>query len=74
VHRSCAYAIFASVAYIALTKVTGVWDDYSLIIGETIAVLAFGFSWAFKGAEWDMLLGRPERAAPAPEVPVQVSV
>jgi hypothetical protein len=30
-------------------------DRYSLLIGESVSVVAFGLSWLFKGVERDML-------------------
>lgn len=67
-HRGCAFAIFGAVAYIAATKITGVLDEFSLLLGETIAAVAFGASWFFKGAEWDLLLNHTHPAPPVPEV------
>lgn len=57
-HRVCAGTVFAAVLFIVVTQGTGVWDDYSILIGETVAALAFGLSWFVKGAELDVLLGR----------------
>lgn len=57
-HRAAAYAIFAAVVAMAVTQATGRFDDYSLLVGETVAVLAFGASWFVKGAELDLLLDR----------------
>lgn len=48
-HYTCAAAIYAAVAYVLVTKATGVGDRYSLLIGETVAVEAFGASWLSKG-------------------------
>ena len=57
-HRACAAAVFLAVAFMAVTQATGRFDDYSLLVGETVAVLAFGASWFVKGAELDLLLDR----------------
>lgn len=54
-HYACAGLIVLAVLYIILTKVSHVGDDYSLLVGEVVAVLAFGVSWLVKGAEWDVL-------------------
>lgn len=54
-HYACSAGIAGAVAYIALTKVFGWPDAYSLIIGETVAVLCFGASWLAKGLEIDVL-------------------
>lgn len=56
-HRVCAATIVAAVVYIVVTQATGVWDSSSILIGETVAALAFGLSWFVKGAELDVLLG-----------------
>ena len=48
-HYACAAAIYAASAYVVVTKSTGAGDRYSLLIGETVAVLAFGASWLSKG-------------------------
>lgn len=63
-HLSAAFTILAAVAYIAVTKLTGTWDEYSLLIGEVVAVLAFGLSWLVKGAELEMLRGQPAGTGP----------
>ncbi|MBW3670993.1 MAG: hypothetical protein KY432_04900, partial [Acidobacteria bacterium] len=69
-HRVCASTVVAAVVFIVVTQATGVWDSYSILIGEAVAALAFGLSWFVKGAELDVLLG--ERRAPTPAAgPVQ---
>jgi hypothetical protein len=35
------------------------WPSRSLLIGEWVSAWAFGISWFWKGAEWDMLRGHP---------------
>lgn len=63
-HRACASTIVGAVVLIVLTQTTGVWDRSSILVGETVAALAFGLSWFVKGAELDVLLGgRPEPGA-----------
>lgn len=57
-HRACAYVVLGAVAFMAVTQATGRFDEHSLLIGETVAVLAFGLSWFVKGAELDLLLDR----------------
>lgn len=65
-HHACAGAIVAAIAYIGLTKLgvlldlvdeDGRADRYSLLIGEFVAVLAFGVSWLAKGLELPLHLG-----------------
>jgi len=54
-HRSCAIGIWAAVAWCALTvAVRSALDipmPYAVLVGESLAVLAFGFSWMLKGSE-----------------------
>lgn len=64
-HYACAVVIVVACAYIAVTKLSGVGDEYSLLIGETAAVLAFGASWLSKGLELKVLLPRSIRRQPA---------
>jgi hypothetical protein len=56
-HKSCALIIALAVVFIAVTKWTGWFDDYSVLIGEAVAALSFGASWLMKGLELDVLLG-----------------
>jgi hypothetical protein len=56
-HWVCAAAIALAVLWIAGTAILG-GPRYSVLIGEVVAVLAFGISWLMKGAELDILLGR----------------
>jgi hypothetical protein len=67
-HRTCAYVVFAAVAVMAVTQATGRYDTYSLLVGETVAVLAFGLSWLVKGAELDLLLDRRRARRAGPPV------
>lgn len=54
-HYACAVVIVLAIAAVAVTKLTGWLDEYSLIYGETVAVVAFGLSWLAKGLELDVL-------------------
>lgn len=63
-HWVCAAGICVAVAFIVVTKVAGWLDDYSLLIGEAVAVFVFGLSWLAKGLELEYLLG-PWAAKPA---------
>jgi hypothetical protein len=63
-HRTCAAFIGLAVAFIALSKWTGFFASHSVLIGEVVAVLAFGVSWLAKG--WERLVLLPQTA---PEVP-----
>jgi hypothetical protein len=57
-HYACAGAIAAAVAFIVLSElVTG--PRNSLLIGETVAIWAFGASWLAKGLELKVLAGPP---------------
>jgi hypothetical protein len=57
-HKLSALVIVLSVVFMAVTKWRGWFDDYSLLVGESVAVLAFGVSWLMKGMELDVLFGR----------------
>ncbi len=65
-HWFCAGAIVAALVWIGVTQLVG-WPEESLLIGEAVAVWAFGASWFMKGLELDMLLGtrRPGADSPA---------
>jgi hypothetical protein len=54
-HFSCAGIIAAALAFMAACKGLEVWGSWNLLVGETVAVVAFGASWLFKGAERDVL-------------------
>lgn len=47
-HRTCAAIIGLAVVFIALSKWTGFLASHSVLIGEVVAVLAFGVSWLAK--------------------------
>jgi hypothetical protein len=57
-HFACAGLIFAALIFIGVTKALGVFDHYRLLVGETVAVVAFGISWLTKGWERDLLFAR----------------
>jgi len=59
-HLVCAGAIAAAVAFIGFSKVVAGPANY-LLIGEVVAVMAFGASWLMKGLELKVLFG-PRRA------------
>ncbi|WP_296667962.1 hypothetical protein [Demequina sp.] len=50
-HYGCAAAIVIAVVFIVVSQLTGVLADWSILIGETVSVLAFGASWLAKGLE-----------------------
>ncbi len=60
-HWGCSIVIVLAVIGIVVTKALKQFDDYSLLVGESIAVLAFGSSWLVKGLELKALL-RPLRS------------
>lgn len=60
-HFGCAILIFGAVVYIGVTQATNRWDDYSLLIGEIVAVESFGASWLAKGLELTALRGLRDR-------------
>jgi hypothetical protein len=49
VHWACAAVIVLTVLGILLSQATGVLDEFSLLVGEVVAVFAFGISWLLKG-------------------------
>ena len=55
--RSCAGAIAAAVVWIVVTALVGE-PSKALLIGEAVAVWAFGASWLMKGLELDFLRRR----------------
>lgn len=57
-HLTAAALIVLAILFIGVTKLFGVFDKHSLLIGETAAVWAFGASWLAKGAELNALRGR----------------
>lgn len=66
-HRNCSIVIILALVGVALTKGLDVADTYSLLVGESVAVLAFGISWLAKGSELDILLARlPAQPADSP--------
>ena len=56
-HWSCAGAIAAAVVWIVVTALVGE-PSKALLIGEAVAVWAFGASWLMKGLELDFLRRR----------------
>jgi hypothetical protein len=64
-HWVCAGAIGAALLEIVLTGLAG-WPGWSLLFGETVAIVAFGASWLMKGLELDILFGtgRPDESLP----------
>lgn len=63
IQYACSALIVVSIAFIVSTKLAGVFDQHSLLIGESVAALAFGFSWLTKGFErepalWDQIFKR----------------
>jgi hypothetical protein len=60
-HWSCAGLIVASVAFLAVTKLAG-GMHHAMLYTEIVSTLAFGASWAAKGLELPVLLGRSRPA------------
>jgi hypothetical protein len=56
-HWFCAGTIGAALLWIGITELVG-WPPRSLLIGEALAVWAFGASWLMKGLELDILRGK----------------
>lgn len=55
IHQTCAVVVTAAVAFIFVTRVVDIFGAKDLLIGESVAIMAFGISWAYKGLELDML-------------------
>ena len=56
-HWACAGAIVVSLLWIAVTQLAG-GPSRSLLVGQVVAIWAFGASWLAKGLELDVLRGR----------------
>ena len=56
-HWSWAGTIVVALLWIAVTQIVGS-PDKALLIGEAVAVWAFGASWLMKGFELDTLRGK----------------
>jgi hypothetical protein len=54
-HMSMAVLIAVAAIYIIVTQSLGIFDRYSILIGECIVTVAFGLSWLFKGLELAVL-------------------
>jgi len=68
-HFACAGVIAAALIFMGITEISDTGPRTSLLLGETISLMAFGASWLAKGFELDMLRGRPagRTAARLPE-------
>jgi hypothetical protein len=71
-HWACASVIVLAVVFVVVTKLLAWFDDYSLLVGETAAVLAFGLSWLMKGLELD-ILRKPAVARREPRAEATIS-
>jgi hypothetical protein len=59
VHIVCACAIWLSVVGVGVTLLANISISHAILIGEVVAVFAFGMSWFFKGSElFSVALGR----------------
>jgi hypothetical protein len=63
VHRGCAIVIWVAVVASVALAARGSDDNHAVFVGETVAVLAFGFSWFLKGSELFNIL-REEHGLP----------
>lgn len=64
IHRACAFLVWAAVAMSVAFATFGGAHGYAVLIGETIAVLAFGASWFLKGSEIINMLRQDHGMAP----------
>jgi hypothetical protein len=56
-HWFNALVIVGAVAFMVISRSRGMFTTYSLLIGQIVAIVAFGLSWITKGLELDVLLG-----------------
>ena len=63
VHRACALIVWAAVLVSVAFATFGAARGHVVLVGETIAVLAFGVSWFLKGSEIINML-REDRGIP----------
>jgi hypothetical protein len=61
-HWVCTMLMALAIVWIVVTLSVG-WPPRALLIGEWASAWAFGASWLAKGAELDMLFGRPRPLA-----------
>ena len=66
-HFACAGVIILALAMVGISKLTGILDEHSVLVGEAITLYAFGVSWFFKGFEIPVLAmpASPATAGPA---------
>jgi len=60
-HWTCTGVMGLALLWIVITLSVG-WPPRALLIGECVSAWAFGVSWLWKGAELDMLFGKPAEA------------
>jgi hypothetical protein len=56
-HWICAFAVLAGLGFAVLAKRQNMTAGHPILIGEIVALVAFGLSWLFKGLELDILFG-----------------
>jgi hypothetical protein len=56
-HWVCALLVLGGVAFVILAKRQHMTAGHPILIGEVVALVAFGLSWFFKGVELNVLLG-----------------
>ena len=64
VHRGCAVVIWVAVVASVALAARGSDNNHTVFVGETVAVLAFGFSWFLKGSELFNILREEHRLPP----------
>lgn len=65
IHLAMAILILAAILFILGTQLLGVFDRYSILIGEAVAIWAFGVSWFLKGVDLKILRPRSTETASA---------
>jgi hypothetical protein len=56
-HWICALLVLGGVTFVFVAKRQHMTGGHALLIGEIVAIVAFGLSWFFKGLELNILLG-----------------
>jgi hypothetical protein len=70
-HWVCSALILLAVAFMVVTTRQRWFTHYNLLVGEVVAIMAFGLSWLTKGLELDVLLAsEPATGSPVEETAV----
>ena len=56
VHWVCAAVVALAILLLIVTRWVDVFGDQDIVIAESVALIAFGLSWSYKGLELDLLV------------------